>query len=128
MHDHRIAHGPGDLTRRDALQVGFSGFLGLGAGRRSGGRGSAAPSQSRGRVRSVVLVFLTGAPAHQDMWDLKPEGPSSTRGEFRPWQPMFPAWRLALTCRGWPIWARKIRHHSFDAALNSSTNGGRTGC
>ena len=84
MHDNRTEHGSGDLGRREALQVGFSGFLGLGLADVLADRGSAAPKLSRGRVRSVVLVFLTGAPAHQDMWDLKPEGPSSTRGEFRP--------------------------------------------
>jgi hypothetical protein len=29
-------------------------------------------------------VFLFGAPAHQDIWDLKPEAPSDIHGEFRP--------------------------------------------
>ena len=32
----------------------------------------------------VALVFLFGAPAHQDIWDLKPDAPSMVRGEFRP--------------------------------------------
>lgn len=72
------------LSRRQSLQVGFSGFVGLGLNQVLAGRGSASPKQPNGRVRSVVLVFLTGAPSHQDMWDLKPDGPSSTRGEFRP--------------------------------------------
>jgi hypothetical protein len=30
------------------------------------------------------VLFLFGAPAHQDIWDLKPEAPSSVRGEFKP--------------------------------------------
>ncbi|MBT4863912.1 MAG: DUF1501 domain-containing protein [Planctomycetaceae bacterium] len=72
------------LNRKEFLQVGFSGFLGLGLnqvlGRKSFGEGD----RGRRPVRSVVLVFLTGAPSHQDMWDLKPEGPTDTRGEFRP--------------------------------------------
>jgi hypothetical protein len=37
-----------------------------------------------GRARSCILCFLFGAPAHQDIWDLKPDAPSHVRGEFRP--------------------------------------------
>jgi len=72
------------LPRREALQIGFSGFLGMGLSGVLGGQAEAAARAPRRRVKSVVLVFLTGAPSHQDMWDLKPDGPSTTRGEFRP--------------------------------------------
>ena len=34
--------------------------------------------------KSVIMVFLTGGPPHQDMVDLKPEAPSEYRGEFSP--------------------------------------------
>ncbi len=34
--------------------------------------------------RSGILIFLQGGPAHQDMFDLKPNAPSEYRGEFRP--------------------------------------------
>lgn len=78
-----VQHGPG-LSRKEFLQVGFSGFLGLGLNHVLGQKSSAATTRGRRPVRSVVLVFLTGAPSHQDMWDLKPEGPSETRGEFTP--------------------------------------------
>lgn len=37
-----------------------------------------------GRARSCILLFLFGAPAHQDVWDLKPEAPTGIRGEFSP--------------------------------------------
>src|SRR6185437_1093120 len=36
------------------------------------------------RARSVILLFLSGGPAHQDMWDLKPDAPEEIRGTFRP--------------------------------------------
>jgi hypothetical protein len=32
----------------------------------------------------VVLVFLTGAPSHLDMFDMKPDAPAEIRGEFKP--------------------------------------------
>ena len=34
--------------------------------------------------RSAVLVFLSGGPAHQDTFDLKPAAPAEYRGQFRP--------------------------------------------
>jgi hypothetical protein len=37
-----------------------------------------------GKARSVILLFLSGGPAHQDMWDLKPDAPEEIRGTFRP--------------------------------------------
>src|SRR3982750_2008555 len=78
---HRHAHG---IVRREFLQVGFSGFLGLGlpgllAARAAAGAGSAAP-----RAKSMILVFLTGGLGHLDSFDMKPEAPEGIRGEFQP--------------------------------------------
>src|SRR5437899_1429629 len=72
------------LTRREWLRVG-----GLGSGLTLAdllrARATAAPAaRSFGRARSAILCFLFGAPAHQDIWDLKPDAPSEVRGEFRP--------------------------------------------
>jgi hypothetical protein len=41
-------------------------------------------ARSFGRAKSCIIAFLFGAPAHQDLWDLKPDTPSEVRGEFRP--------------------------------------------
>lgn len=81
LHCHRRG-----LNRKEFLQVGFSGLLGLGLpqvfhARRAQAREEQAAS---GRAKSVILVFCTGAPAHQDMWDLKPHAPAEVRGEFQP--------------------------------------------
>lgn len=38
----------------------------------------------RPRARSCLLFFLEGGPAHQDLWDMKPDAPLEYRGEFRP--------------------------------------------
>jgi hypothetical protein len=75
------------MTRRELLQVGYSGLLGLGlpslfarhAWAAAGARGT------RGQhPRSVIIVFLTGAPSHIDTFDLKPDAPAEVRGTFRP--------------------------------------------
>lgn len=36
------------------------------------------------RHKSVIMVFLSGGPPHQDMVDLKMDAPVEIRGEFRP--------------------------------------------
>jgi hypothetical protein len=40
------------------------------------------PGASFGRAKSCIVLFLFGAPAHQDLWDLKPSAPVEVRGEF----------------------------------------------
>ncbi len=75
------------FSRKEFLQVGFSGLLGLGLTDVLAGRQVVAESNrplQKGKANSVVLVFLTGAPSHQDIWDLKPEAPDTVRGEFKP--------------------------------------------
>jgi len=72
-HAHRIG-----LTRREAVQVGYSGLLGL-------GMAAAAPAQSGGSRRkpnSVIMVFLTGAASQLETFDPKPDNPAEIRGEF----------------------------------------------
>lgn len=71
------------LNRREFLQVGYSGLVGMGLPALLANRTQAAESTTR-RARSVILIFLTGAPSQLDMFDLKPDAPESVRGTFRP--------------------------------------------
>jgi hypothetical protein len=87
------SHPPGVL-RREFLQVGFSGYLGLGLAELLAGRAlaeevaTAKPSKAaagtKPRARSMILVFLTGGLSHLDSLDMKPDAPEGIRGEFRP--------------------------------------------
>jgi uncharacterized protein (DUF1501 family) len=84
VHQHRIG-----IHRRELLQVGFSGLLGVGlSGLLARRAASAVAAQSAPNARrapkSVILIFLTGAPSHLDTFDLKPDAPSAIRGEFQP--------------------------------------------
>jgi Protein of unknown function (DUF1501) len=88
-----------DVTRKEFLQVGFSGFLGLGLANLLGARRAQAASETGaaetgGKGKSVILVFLTGAPSHQDIWDLKPDAPAGIRGDFLPVDTSVPGVRL----------------------------------
>jgi hypothetical protein len=74
-------------TRREWLRAGALSTLGLSLPDLLRYRAAAAPSAttgSFGRAKSCIVIFLFGAPAHQDVWDLKPDAPREIRGEFRP--------------------------------------------
>src|SRR5215475_12419690 len=74
----------GGLTRRETLTAGALSLLGgffnlpsLLALERSG-------SALRGKAKSVILIYLQGGPATQDMFDLKPNARAGIRTEFKP--------------------------------------------
>lgn len=74
------------VTRREWLCVGGLSSFGLLLPHMLAARSQAVGPQPRtfGRAKSCIVCFLFGAPAHQDIWDLKPEAPSEVRGEFQP--------------------------------------------
>ena len=41
-------------------------------------------SSTFGRAKSCIFCFMFGAPAHQDIWDLKPDSSEEVRGPFNP--------------------------------------------
>jgi hypothetical protein len=80
-HHHSIG-----LNRRELLQVGYSGLLGIAPllARRGQAQGAETPlARPAGKSKSVLLVFLTGAPSHLDTFDMKPDAPAEVRGEFK---------------------------------------------
>jgi hypothetical protein len=77
---HRHAIG---VVRREFLQVGFSGFVGLGLSGLMRAQASAA-ARVAPRAKSMIMVFLSGAPSHLDTFDMKPDAPDGIRGEFQP--------------------------------------------
>jgi hypothetical protein len=72
------------LSRRRLLQLGGAGIgLSLGGLWRVQALASPTPAVKR-PVRACIFVFYYGGPSHLDTWDLKPDAPSSVRGEFQP--------------------------------------------
>ena len=67
------------VTRRELLQVGGSAVLGLSLFDRLG-RPGRANVESQARVKSVLLLWLWGGPAHLDTFDPKPAAPAEFRG------------------------------------------------
>jgi hypothetical protein len=82
MSDHQHETG---MVRREFLQVGFSAFAGIGlSGLQSIQAQAAGVKRREARAKSMILVFLTGAPSHLDTFDMKPDAPEGIRGEFKP--------------------------------------------
>lgn len=108
----RISDGvpAGLLSRRGFLQWGGLGSLSLGglwsaqaarlaegaellsgtAPRPAGGRGTGGPSP----IKACIFLFYYGGPSHLDTYDMKPDAPSTVRGEFQP---------IASTVPGLPV-------------------------
>ncbi|MEQ8789259.1 MAG: DUF1501 domain-containing protein [Pirellulaceae bacterium] len=78
--------GPGSrfcdgLSRRSWLSIGG---LALGGLALPDILRAAARNKSGKSIKGVIMVLLPGGPSHLDMYDLKPDGPTEIRGEFRP--------------------------------------------
>src|SRR5262245_52367394 len=71
-------------TRREALTA-TAGLALTGLAANAKPQTLAASERRRpGRARSVILLYLLGGAATQDMIDLKPNAPAEIRGEFSP--------------------------------------------
>src|SRR6187200_3455172 len=68
-------------SRRTFLQVGGLALCGLSLPQLLQAEAQAGIKQSN---KSIIMLFLSGGPPHQDMVDLKPDAPAEIRGEFKP--------------------------------------------
>ena len=71
------------VTRRDFLQAGALGALGLTLPSFEALRAAGAVDKSKDK-RSCIMIFNLGAPSQLDLWDMKPDAPSEIRGPFKP--------------------------------------------
>ncbi len=77
-------------SRRSFLQLGGLAMGGLGlpgllqAEAQARGTSPTGAEVAGSSHKSVIMIYLTGGPAHQDTFDLKPDAPEGIRGEFRP--------------------------------------------
>ncbi|MCE9524492.1 MAG: DUF1501 domain-containing protein [Planctomycetales bacterium] len=76
-----------NLSRRELLQIGGLAMTGLTLEslmeRSARAESQAAPRpKSFGAAKNCIILYLSGGPPQQDMWDLKPDAPADIRGEF----------------------------------------------
>ncbi len=99
--------GPGSvlcdgISRRSFLRIGGLSMGGIGLPEIL--RAEAAAGRTRSD-KSVIMIFLSGGPPHQDMVDLKPEAPAEIRGEFQPIATNVPGIEI---CELLPLLARRM--------------------
>lgn len=69
------------LTRREVLTIGSLGLGGLALPDLLRAEAQQGIRQSK---KAIIMIYLCGAPPHQDMFDLKPDAPAEIRGDFQP--------------------------------------------
>ena len=113
------------IDRRRFLQAGGAGLIGLGAD------GFSQPSVSRadaahtsqtatfGRAKSVVILYLYGAPSQMDTLDPKPQAPVEVRGEFQSISTSLPG---ITACEHLPNVARNLHRVALIRSMTHTSN------
>src|SRR5262245_56148462 len=68
------------LSRRTMLQAGALAMGGLSLPQLL----EVEAARGKNSHKSIIMIFLSGGPRHQDMVDLKMDAPVEIRGEFKP--------------------------------------------
>lgn len=109
------------LSRREVVQAGFTGLLGLSlADLMAARQANAAAGAAHGpKAKSVILVFLTGGPPHQDMWDIDLNRASEVRGESKPIKTNVPGIEIS---EHMPMLAKLADKYSIIRSMHHGTN------
>jgi uncharacterized protein (DUF1501 family) len=120
--EHQFCDG---LSRRSVLKIGGLAMGGLSLSQLL--QAEAVPGRPQ-RQKSVIMIFLTGGPPHQDMVDLKMDAPVEIRGEFRPIATKVPGIqicehlpRLAATLDKWTVIRSLVGSEGRHAAFQCNT-------
>lgn len=69
------------VSRRDVLKIGALAMGGLALPDLLRLEAAAGVTRSH---KAIIMIYMAGAPSHQDMYDLKLDAPAEIRGEFQP--------------------------------------------
>jgi hypothetical protein len=74
------------MSRRDLLTVGGLGALGvtLPGVLEAEAAARLASGGLKATAKSIILLYQWGGPSHLETFDMKPDGPEDSRGQFRP--------------------------------------------
>ncbi len=103
------------LSRRQVLQAGAIGYLGLSLPRLL----RAEAARSTASADACIVIFLDGGPSHLDMWDMKPDAPKEIRGEFQPIATTVPGIQLSEHL---PRLAKLVHHSTILRSVHHSVN------
>jgi hypothetical protein len=103
------------LTRRETLAAGALTFFGGALNLESLVAAEEANQLKPGKAKSVILLFLLGGAATQDMYDLKPEAPDGIKSEFKPISTNVPGIQV---CEHLPQTAKWMHRTALIRSLN----------
>lgn len=106
------------LTRRELLQVGGAGMLGMSLPRLLAAEGSPV-SPLPPKAKSVIFVFLYGGPSQLETFDMKPDAPTTIRGPFSPIASKTPELRI---CEHLPKLAQRSDKYCVVRTVNHPQN------
>lgn len=107
----------GGLGRRELLQAGGAGLLGMSLPRLLAAeeQGAAFPA----RAKNVIFLFLFGGPSQLETFDMKPDAPEKVRGPFQPIASRTPGLRI---CEHLPRTANLSDRFSVIRTMSHSYN------
>lgn len=111
----------GNVSRRESLQIGAIGILGMGVNHLLGLRQAQAAEGTRpsGKAKSCIFIFLSGGLAQHESFDMKPDAPENVRGEFRPIATRTPGLQI---CEHLPMLAERSQLWSLCRSLTHGSN------
>jgi uncharacterized protein (DUF1501 family) len=108
------------INRRELLQVGYSGLLGVGMSSLARAAAKDQPSLSSAKKpKSLLIVFLTGAASQLETFDPKPDAPAEIRGEYKHIATRTPG---LLACEYLPKLAARSQAYSVLRSLSHRDN------
>jgi hypothetical protein len=102
------SHTCNGITRRDFMQVGALGAIGLSLPQFYAAQAAGAAKSDNDRA--CIMIFNLGAPSHIDTFDMKPEAPAEIRGPFQPIATASPAIQVSEIL---PLHAKVADRFSF---------------
>ncbi|MGF1580193.1 MAG: DUF1501 domain-containing protein [Gemmataceae bacterium] len=109
----------GRWDRREILRFGIGGMTTGLMGESLIGGIAADTAERPSQIKSVIYIFLSGGLSQIDSFDMKPEGPSASRGEFRPMSTRTPGIQI---CEHLPMLARQSHMWSLVRSMTHGSN------
>ena len=109
------------VARREAIQIGSIGLLGMGINHLTGLRQATGQDDVGpvGKAKSCIFIFLSGGLAQHESFDMKPSAPENIRGEFKPISTRTPGLQI---CEHLPMLAQRSDQWALCRSLTHGSN------
>ena len=102
------------ISRRAWLSLGALGGIGFALPQFLAATRASESAPRRATAKACIQLYLWGGPGAQETWDLKPEAPEPTRGEFQPIATSLPGFDI---CEHLPMMAQRAHQYAIIRSL-----------